>query len=90
MEVRYRLSGVFALVDNQAVSVAQGELFGNFPGGPKNVEVVSLVGDFGKAGNLLSRHNQDVNGCLRIEIAKGNYVRVLIHNVSRYLAADDS
>ena len=90
MKMIDRLSTILALIDDQSVAIGQAFCLGDDASGVEKVEMVSGGWFFGHSRNLCSRHNQDVNGGLGINVAKGDHMVVLINDVGRNLATDNA
>lgn len=83
------LAGLDALIDDQPITAGQPFLFGNLACGVEEVLMVASSGHVGDARNLRSRHDEDMNRRLRIDIPKRNTVLVLVDDVRRNLTGDD-
>lgn len=84
MDVVDRLAGVVAAVHDQAISVRcdiefAGQMFGD--GKQMSCELLIPGRQVVHARDRFPRHDEDVNGCLRIDIMKGNALFVFIHDV---------
>ncbi len=88
--MRHRLTGVRALVDHQAISVAKPFLLGNLLRRVEKVQVVACLRQFGYAGNLLPGNDQDMGRRFGLDISKRNHVIVFVNDVCRDFPIDDS
>jgi hypothetical protein len=91
MEMGYGLSPIGAGVDDNAVAVAESGLFCNILNSQQQVthEVTILRIGIGKLGNRLLGNHEDVNWGLGLNIFKGKYQVILIHNVSGDFTTDN-
>ena len=90
MKVTDRLSTVFALIDDQSIPIGQAFCLGDDASSVQEIEMVAGIRYFGDSRNLCSRHNQDVNGGLRADVAEGDHMVILINDVGRNLAVDNA
>ena len=80
---------VFALINDQSVSVGQPFLFGDFLCRIENVHVVTRVRKAGESRRFFARHDHDMSRSLRIDIAECDNVLVFIDDLRGNLAVDD-
>lgn len=92
MEVRDHLAAIGAGIDDQAIaSLAEALLLGQ--GGSAKEEPAQqsclLPAGLGNAGDMLPGDDQNMGRRPRMNVPKGNNIRVLIDDVARSLAAGD-
>ena len=91
MQVKDLLAGVPIAIDQQAVSVLgdpfpQRNLLGYSEHMPHKLFVIDAhVVD---RRDLLVRYDQNVDGCLGFDVAKGSYLFVLVNDISRNFACN--
>ena len=92
MKVRDGLAAVATIVDDDAKAVIGESFFaGDVGGGEQEVAEPGLIGDVGLSHTCdgLARDHQDVNGCLRGDVAKGDAVLVFMDEGGRNFAVAD-
>jgi len=80
--MEHALPSVHALIDHQPVTAFQSLLFGDFAGGVEDVHMVALGGQGGEAGDLVAWHDQDMGGCLGIEVSKGYDKLIFVNDIA--------
>ena len=92
MEVRHKLPAIWATVHREAVS-AFGETF--FPGylvSPQNEttdKALMLPGKRCQRRDMHLRHNEHMDGRLRVDISESQELLILVDDIRRYLSRND-
>src|SRR5687768_4256082 len=91
VDVKHRLAGVRACVDDDAVAVGRepfrrGEGLGDQHQPSEHLRVRRLV----QGGHVGLRDYEDMGRRLGVDVAKGDRVLVLVHELRRYLATHDA
>jgi hypothetical protein len=89
VEVVDALSSVRALVDDEPIAVRQTQPLGDGLRGVQDVSVVTVVREIGEPRDLLAGDDEHVDGGLRVNVAKGDDVLVLVNDVGRDLPLND-
>jgi hypothetical protein len=91
VEVEDRLSGTGAHVEDRSVSLLDVALAGDFGGCEVAAANDFRVGSFGffQSRKMFLRNDENVRGCLGIDVFEGEDVGVLVNFLSGYFAADD-
>ena len=92
MEVRDGFAAVGTVVDDEAVAVGKTGLLGDFRRLQQQMAEHRVVGGrgIGDAGDGLARHDENVRGCLWVEVAEGEDVLVFVNQVRRNLLRGDA
>ncbi len=92
MEVGDGFAAVGAVVEDDAEAVIEGEVVGDFGGGEEEVADEGLVGGggLGEAGDGFPGDDEDVDGSLRVDVAKGVADVVLVDGGAGDFAVDDA
>ncbi len=90
MEVRDTLPAVLATIDHEPIARYQSFLFGNFRCRANQMLVIVPVLNIGNAWNLGSSDNHDMDRCFRLDVPECDDVVILVYDISRNLASDDS
>lgn len=88
VEVIDGLTRLRPLIDYEAVT-GEALLFRDGARRVQEMGMVALGGDGGDSGNLLARHDEDVDGSFGVDIAESDDVRILVDDVGGNLAFDD-
>ena len=95
MQVGHGFTGIVAVIDYQpeaGITGTDAQLPGHFPGGEQQATQQGLIlcRSFADTGNHTFGHDQHMNGGLRIDVAEGKRLFVLVDDVRRKLPGDDS
>jgi hypothetical protein len=91
MQVRHGLAGSFFTVDYQPIAIRNAQFRCKVPCHKVEMAQKSLVlhSDIVVRTNDLARDDQDVHGCLRVDVVKRDTMLVFVDYFGRYLLLDD-
>lgn len=91
MQVRDGFAGVGAVVEDEAESVFEAELFGYFSRFEEQMSKDGVISGlyFSDARNGLLRHDEDVNRRLGFDVVEGNHAVIFVNNGGRDFACYD-
>ena len=91
MEMRHRLAGVGAVVHDEAVAVGKLKFFRDDAGDEEEVAEDGLVGvgGFADARDGFLRDDEQVDGCLRLDVVEDDAEGVLVLDRGGDFAVDD-
>ena len=95
MQVGHGFTSIMAVIDYQAeagIAGTDAQLPGHFPGSEQQLTQQGLIlrRGFADAGDHTFGHDQHMDGSLRIDVAEGEGLFVLVDDVCRKLPGDDS
>jgi hypothetical protein len=92
MEMRHGLARIRTIVDDETKSIGQAEFFRDLSGYEEQMPQHAFVGRaaFGDAGNDLFRHDEQMNGCLRLDVVKHDALVVFMFDPRGDLAINDA
>lgn len=88
VDVTHRLTAVFTIIRHDSESLFQSEFQSNLLNSAENGSQHRAVGRtwLDKTLDMLSRYRENMNRCLRIEVAKHDDIGILVNDVGRNLA----
>lgn len=89
VQMVHGLASIPALIDDQTITAGEAFLFCDHLCCIQNCQVVARFGELSEARNLSFGHDEHVNGCLGMTVAKGKYVSILIDNFSGNFSIKD-
>src|SRR6266849_4415276 len=91
MQMENRLAGAAAVVDDRTIAGEQTELCGQLRGEQLQLAEERLVAGLGvvQRREMFSRTNENVRGCLRIDVFKGEHVVIFIDELRGNLLRAD-
>lgn len=92
MQVRHRLARIRAMIDDQAVSRCRhAEIVPEACGDNEQMAQHLLMRriDIGDRRDRLDRHDEEMHGCLWLNVSKGDAELIAIDDVRRYVARDN-
>lgn len=90
MQVRHGLAGLIAVVGDEAEAVADTTLAGHAPDDLQQPSPQKLVVQLRQPGDMLSRHDQDMERRAREDVVDGHGIVVLVHDGRGDLRRDDA
>ena len=91
VEVGDGFAALFAVVNDEAESIADAGFAGDFAGGEEEMAEEGLVGGLGRAdaGKGMFGYDEEVDGGLRIDVVKHDAFVVFVFDFRRDFAVDD-
>jgi len=90
VQVINRLPAIFALIHDQSVAIRQAFLLGDLSSCVQKVLVLTIWWNCGHPRDFVLRHDQNVDRCLRLNIAESEDVFVFVDDICRNFALENS